>query len=330
MKFRKVVSIRSQALTKYRAVAYVYGVPSTINAAKLTHANYAFGLIINGKVSVNGKDLSKLVSFKSKNPSLKVILSVGGWGAEGFSDAAYSESSRNIFANSCLDIMKTYKLDGIDIDWEYPVSGACKLIKCRPQDKENFTLLLQTIRNKIGKNKILSIAAGAEKFYINNTQINKIINICDYINLMTYDFGDNSHKTYNANLYPTSSAYGSGFSCDQSVKLYIDSGVPPYKINLGIPFYGYYGNKYLSYTSLVKNYINKNGWKRYWDNQAKAAYLKKGTSFITYEDEESIGYKTEYIKSKQLGGAMFWEYNIDYKNTLLNKIWTGLNGTRDT
>ena len=324
MKIRKIIPTHSQILAMYKVIGYTYGTPNTINSTELTHVNYAFGSIIKGTVVIsNGKDLSKLVSFKSSNPNLKVLLSVGGWGADGFSDAAYTKYSRNTFASSCLDIILDNELDGIDLDWEYPVSGACNLIKCRPQDKENYTLLLETIRNKIGCNKILSIAAGADPFYVRNTEMNKIADICDYINLMTYNFG---YYTHDANLYPTSSGYGPGLSCDESVNLFIEAGVPAYKINLGIPFFGLYGYEYLSYEALVKNYINKNGWKRYWDDEAKATYLKNDSSFISYEDEVSISYKTDYIKSKGLGGAMFWEYNQDYNGILLNRLWAGLNG----
>ena len=323
MKIRKIVPMYSETVTAYNVIAYVYGTPSTMDVAKLTHVNYAFGNIVDGEVQVsNGQDLSKRVLFRSYNPNLKVILSVGGWGADGFSDAAYSEFSRNTFANSCLDVLNTYKLNGIDIDWEYPVNGACDLIKCRAQDKQNFTLLLQTIRDKIGMIKILSIAAGVGQSYVNNTEMSKIATLCDYINLMTYDFG---YGTHNANLYPTSSVYGPGLSCYESVNILINVGVPTTKINLGIPFFGRYGDKYLSYGTLINNYINKNGWTRYWDNQAKAAYLKNDNKFISYEDEQTINYKTDYIKSKALGGAMFWEYNQDYNGILLNELWTGLN-----
>lgn len=322
MKNKRIAPIYYQTSPVYKIIAYVYGTPNTMNASELTHANYAFASIVNGNVFVsNGEDLSRLVSFKSNNPNLKVILSVGGWGADGFSDAAYSEVSRNTFASSCLKVLDNYNLDGIDLDWEYPVSGACDLIKCRPEDKKNFSLLLEAVRNKIGCCKILSIAAGADQSYVNNIEITKVANICDYINLMTYNFG---YTTHNANLYPTFSAYSPGFSCDESINIFIKAGVPAFKINLGIPFFGYYDHEYLSYEKLIKNYINKNGWIRYWDNEAKAAYLKKNNSFLTYEDEESINYKTDYIKSKGLGGAMFWEYNQDYNGLLLNKLWTDL------
>ncbi|AGX44706.1 glycoside hydrolase family 18 protein [Clostridium saccharobutylicum] len=318
---RKFCSGRNDA--KYRVIAYVYGTPSTMNVSELTHANYAFGHIVNNKVFIsNGDEVLRLVSFKAYNPDLKVIISIGGWGADGFSDVAYSVESREAFANSCLNILNIYGVDGIDIDWEYPVSGACGLIKCRPEDKYNFTFLLQSIRDKIGNNKILSVAAGADKFYINNVEINKIVDICNYINLMTYDFGQGTH---NSNLYHTSSGYDPGISCDESVNMYLNAGVPANKINLGIPFFGYYNNHSLSYFTLVNEYINKNGWTRYWDDEAKASYLKNNSSFITYEDEESIKYKADYIKSKGLGGAMFWEYNQDYMDMLLNSLWTDLN-----
>lgn len=323
MKITKISPIYFEAAVRYNVIGYVYGTPLTMNVKELTHVNYAFGNIVNGKVSIsNNTDLTRLISFKINNPNLKVILSIGGWGAEGFSDAAYSEVSRSIFSDSCLDIINAYNLDGIDLDWEYPVSGACNLIKCRPEDKQNFTLLLHAIRNKIGTFKILSIAAGAQQFYVNNTEMNKVAAICDYINLMTYSFG---HYIYDANLYPTPYPYGSSFSCDESVNIFIKAGVSPHKINLGIPFFGYYGDEYLSYKTIVNNYINKNGWTRYWDDLAKASYLKNNSSFITYEDEASICYKADYIKLRELGGAMFWEYNLDYNDLLLNRIWTCLN-----
>ena len=73
---------------------------------------------------------------------------------------------------------------------------------------------------------------------------------------------------------------------------------------------------------LETNYINKNGYTRYWNDIAKVPYLYNATNkrFISYDDAESIGYKTAYIKSKGLGGAMFWELSGDRNKTLQNKL----------
>lgn len=318
-----IYTIKTASASSYKVIGYVYGTPSNVNAQKLTHVNYAFGLINNGQVTVaNPSDLTALVALKASNPNLKIVLAIGGWGADGFSDAALTESSRNTFAESCLQWVNDYNLDGIDIDWEYPVNGGWGTISCRPEDKQNFTLLLQAIRNKIGTGKILSIAGGAGQEFVTNTELSSIATICDYINIMTYDYGAYAH---NANLY-SSSSYNSGISSDSAVQNYIASGVPAAKINLGVPFYGRYGSAWPTFAELTQNYINQNGWVRYWDDQAKACYLLKNGEFITYDDVETFGYKTAYIKANNLGGVMFWQYNQDYQETLLSKLWTDLGG----
>lgn len=313
----------ASAAPDYKVVGYVYGTPGNIDATRLTHINYAFASIVNGQVYVaNPGDLSRLVSLKSVNPNLKVLLAVGGWGAEGFSDAALTEASRTAFANSCLSAINNNNLDGIDLDWEYPVNGGWGVIKGRPEDKQNFTLLLNKIRSTIGAGKLLTIAGGAGMEYVNNTELNKIANICDFINIMTYDFGSSTH---NANLYNTNT-YSPGISADSAVRSYISSGVPASKIVLGVPFYGRTGGSWPTYDELVNNYINKNGWVRHWDDQAKACYLLRQGEFLTYDDVETFGHKTAYIKQNGLGGVMFWQYKQDSSGTLLGKLWSDLNG----
>ena len=67
---------------------------------------------------------------------------------------------------------------------------------------------------------------------------------------------------------------------------------------------------------------NKNGFIKYWDDVAKAPYLFNPQTkvFITYDDERSIREKCAYIKKNNLAGAMFWEYNDDKKEYLLDVI----------
>ena len=119
------------------------------------------------------------------------------------------------------------------------------------------------------------------------------------------------------------------------------AGIPPEKIILGTAFYGYgwsgvtniNNGRYqaaagecrsYTYQELAQNYINRNGFLRYWDDRAKAPYLWNGNTFITYEDEESLAYRTIYVRANQLGGIMIWEYCHDLDGTLLNKIYQEL------
>ena len=56
---------------------------------RITHLNIAFGLIRDNVVTVDHLQyLDRIAVYKRINPQLKVILSIGGWGADGFSQAA--------------------------------------------------------------------------------------------------------------------------------------------------------------------------------------------------------------------------------------------------
>ena len=85
--------------------------------------------------------------MKIKYPHLKTLISVGGWGgSRRFSDVALTDASRATFAASCVEFVAANGLDGIDIDWEFPVAGGARGNARRPEDKANFTKLLATLR----------------------------------------------------------------------------------------------------------------------------------------------------------------------------------------
>jgi chitinase len=78
------------------------------------------------------------------------------------------------------------------------------------------------------------------------------------------------------------------------------------------------------FTELAAEYIDRNGFVRYWDEEAKAPYLFDGQTFISYDDEMSIRYKCDYVKAQELAGVMFWEYGCDRTHRLLDALYQGL------
>jgi chitinase len=82
----------------------------------------------------------------------------------------------------------------------------------------------------------------------------------------------------------------------------------------------------LNYSHLASDVIGRDGFVRYWDVDAQAPYLWNAERriFITYEDPESLGRKTQYIRAHGLAGAMFWEYNSDLSGALLDALNRGL------
>lgn len=337
--------------------AYSSYTPDKIDASKLTHINYAFANIGSdlkialGYPDIDPANFSKLNALKQNYPSLKTLISIGGWTWSGkFSDVALTEESRAVFADSCVDFILKYGFDGIDIDWEYPVGGGLSTNIKRLEDKQNFTLLLKKIREKLstqssidGKSYLLTFAGACGSWYLNNTELGIIQQYVDYANIMTYDIHGtwDTYTDFNAPLYNstiTSPQYK--WSVDSGVNAWLKTGFPAEKIVLGVPFYGniynsvrnynnglyqtFTGGASISYASIVTKYLNTLGFVRYFSTESMVPWLFNGSTFISYEDEISIDYKAQYIKAKGLAGAMIWELSQDSNNVLLNSLHNGL------
>ena len=306
---------------------YVLGNPQNVDAQLLDVVIYAFVEINpDGTLYVPSPTyLRQLVQLKLEKPELQVIAAIGGWGTDGFSDAAATPASRYNFARQARDLVNQYGLDGIDIDWEYPGSSAAG-IKSSPQDRENFTLLLTALRDVLGNNAWLSVAGTGDSAYIRNSaEIANIAPLINYFNLMSYDFTagetDENGRKHQANLYPSDLSLP-GYSIDDMVNNLIESGMPSEKILLGVPFYGRLGATITkSYDELRKNYINKNGYEVAFDKQAQVPYLVKNRKFVmSYDDALSIFLNGQYVLRNCLGGIFSWTSTYDQANILAKSM----------
>ena len=163
----------------------------------LTVINIAFGLIRDGEVVWDAKDARDgMVSIRKSNPELKIVLSVGGWGADGFSQSARTKEGRERFAASALAIVKEYGLDGIDIDWEYPGTSLAGIASDR-SDKENYKLLLAELRKTLDayrEGMLVTTAVGGDVYFALQTDMNlpasEILSTYVYrIGLLNGDYG---------------------------------------------------------------------------------------------------------------------------------------------
>jgi chitinase len=298
----------------------------------------------------------EVAKLKEKYPHLKVNVSVGGFGADGFSDMANDPSLRAAFIVNVCKWLEEHNLDGIDIDWEYPVGPEWgQEIKSRPADKQNYIALLQDLRNaldelgaKNGKRYGLSTAVPASGWFPKANDVKAAARIVDSLKLMSYDYygGWNSTTGHHTNLSnnPHDPAWG-GWSTEQALDEYLWAGVPPAKIMLGIGFYGHAWQgvetgPYEDTPGLFQSYksvpntppfvegtiswteIKKlmQSYKRSWDDMAQAPYLYNGDIWISYTDQEQIKLLTDFAKEKKLGGVFVWEYCHDINAELMKAL----------
>ncbi len=255
--------------------------PTDIPWTKLTHINYAFAEMKyqNGKWriqstdpwadhEVNGNGQIGMINELKRKYGVKTLISVGGWTRSGrFSEMARTDKGRTSFAEDCVRFIRQYKFDGVDIDWEYPgyVRKPDPSMKgdegCpgRPEDKKNFTLLLQKLREVLDragsqdkKKYYLTIAAPGAYDKIEGPtggqEPDKYHQYLDWINIMTYDFhgGWDNITAHHTALYssPKDPFITSPinikkmYNSNAIIKYFKDKyRIPASKINLGAAFY---------------------------------------------------------------------------------------------
>ncbi len=330
--------------------------PSLEEVRNFTHINVGHVRFVdkdNGVgIEIDSKTVplvQKFVAYKAQYPELKVKLQMGGWGknADGWSQMARDPQKRKAFVDECVNICNTYGVDGFDIDWEYPTYAAKDgdhVNGASPADWENFVTLFKEMREAM-PDKILSYAASDSGKYTDNYGVLPYI---DYINVMTYDEGNPPY--HNSPLY-RSSITGSRCASEAIDDIFHgQQGIPYQMMNFGLAFYGHgdgyklkTGNRYPSSVDYSKlddiffkgtcdGYDVKGVNYRIWDDVAKVPYLADalGKMYASYEDIESINAKVEYLKSRNMLGAMIWEYrHDDDEGTLRHAVKHAMDGNPD-
>lgn len=246
-------------------VGYFYGldhhnqisnIPASVSAVLYAFVNVSStGECVSADSSSSAEqaNFAGLRQLKAQQPNLKTLISVGGYGLSTyFSDAALTADSRHHFAQTCVAFMKQNGFDGIDIDWELPVSGGKPGNHHNPADKQNYTLLLAELRSQLdaqgaseAQHYLLSIAAPIGPSEYKNLELSNLGQYLDWFNLEAYAFYTASSPltNFNAPLYPsaadpTPDPKRSSLNGDAAVQAYLAAGIPASQLVLGLPFYG--------------------------------------------------------------------------------------------
>ncbi|MBD0260640.1 MAG: hypothetical protein ICV83_33395, partial [Cytophagales bacterium] len=265
------------------------GTAQEIEYDKLSHVIYAFirPTTTGGLTAVeNPQKLQDIVALAHAQ-GVKVLMAVGGWSDlnnADFQSTAANASYRTAFINNLVSLVNTYDLDGVDIDWEYPVDGA---------DPANFTTLMDELGTAMhARGKLLTAAVAAYGYYANGIQTAVFADV-DFLNLMVYDGGDGAaHSPYSM--------------AGQSLDYWLGRGLPASKAVVGVPFYG------------------RPTWKSYRQLVAEGANpIQDVFNGVYYNGTATIKQKAELAKQRA-SGIMIWELSQDTHdaNSLLRAINT--------
>lgn len=331
----------------FKIIGYYAGNKENIDKyqlEKLTHIIYSFVHLDGNNLKIdNDKDeatIKHIVGLKKDYPNLKVMIALGGWGGcYSCSDVFSTIKGIEEFALSAKNLLEKHQLDGLDLDWEYPAIEGVPGHPFIPEDKHNFTLLIQELRKQFGNDYKLSFAAGGFNEYLEKSiEWELVMPLVDWVNLMSYDLV-NGYSKVTGHHTPLYSRIGQKVSVESGVN-YLDSlNIPLKKIVIGAAFYGrmwknvddinhgfFQPGEYsgaASYQSICERFPEDDGYIEFFDSTASAYYRYNSDKkfFITYDNHQSIKAKTKYAMTKKLGGIMFWQLAEDKaENGLLDSI----------
>ncbi|MCF7802563.1 MAG: glycoside hydrolase family 18 protein [Candidatus Marinimicrobia bacterium] len=291
--------------------------------------------------------LSEIKKYKNMSPSrinavvtaahsndIGVFMSIGGWGNyKDFHTAIQPQNRQNLIDNLTF-LVKRWHLDGIDLDME-PI---------KDQDVKNYSAFvrelsgaLQQLPSPVYKRPLLSTATSWQPEMFADLQ-----KYFDQINLMTYDYSgawDGWVTWHNSPIYNGGKSFPMRRkklpSLNSQVQEFLEAGVTPGKLGIGIDFYGYIwkgvskpGEGWMinapdvednvPYHKIMKDYFRDGSYN--WDDSAQASYLslkKNGQDlFVSYDDEQAIEAKVQYAREHDLGGVFIWELSAGYRKTL--------------
>ena len=322
---------------------------------------------------------NQLKEIKALNPHVKALISLGGWTwSKNFSKVAASDASRKSFVSSCIDLYISGNLpvidgkggpgaaagvfDGIDIDWEWPGSnnGLNGNHVDTVNDRENFRLLLAEFRTQLdvrgaqnGKDYLLSAFLPANPVDIAAGGWNdpRIFQSLDYGNVQGYDLHgtwDPALTGHQGNLFDDpkdTRAASSQFSVDKAIKAYVDAGIAPEQLGMGLAMFGrgWTGASQAepwgpaagagpgTWEPGMEDYDKlKNLGASYYDENVGASWRYDGNQWWSLDDAQSVSAKADYVRSKGLGGVMWWDTSGDRDGDLpaaaFAKLGTGTSG----
>lgn len=318
---------------------------SDIDSTLFTHLICAFAnldtqtnqLVISSANTPSFSSFTKTVQLK--NPSVKTLLSIGGGNvaSETFASMASQSSSRKTFIDSSIKLARSYDFHGLDLDWEHQTMTSEMTFLNLLLDE--WRAAVDTEATDSGLPKLILTAAVPFTPLINSIvyPTASLSRNLDWINVMAYDFYAPDRASASGATHSHAALYDSSsdVSASYGIEKWIEGGVSSKKIVIGFPFYGYAwlltnpnnhgllapangpdlsvggSDGSIGYNKIKMLIIGQKGATTVFNDTIVADYCYVGTSWIGYDDVQTISTKISYAKGKGLLGYFAWHVGSD-------------------
>lgn len=307
---------------------------------KLTHAVFAYmEMTWEGDVDFESEKRSRrFANFndraKKTKTDLKVMISIGGKdNSNHFASVAVDKPKRTNFISSVASKLKEHNIDGVNLYWE----------NASENEKWKYITLLKDLKQQLqdfgnvnNRHYIISVtipsvnADHKEMAY----DVDQLLEFVDFINVLSMDYDGSRPKK----VGPIAPLYSkNNFNVDSTMRYYVCKTGKPEMFNIVVPFFVRLWNNVTEtgnndYKSsqlnrdISKWTLEEEEHKQpsiQWDDVRKSSYVydQNTKTWMTFETEQSIESKIDYVSKMNLGGVWIWSVDMDSaENSLLNEL----------
>jgi len=283
-------------------------------------------------------NLGQFRKLKEAGKKFNLTLSLGGWSWSRYFSRAVNPSNRTTLVNNIISMVTKYPIFcGISLDWEYftndNINHGNQGNESRDQDCINLIETIKLLKfrlESIGKKHYkISVCCSANPQMIVLSDLFNVCKVADELHVMTYDFSDyNFSRPISSHHTNLKKCDYSNFSIEETVDALLKAGIKSTAIFIGVAFYsrgfggtegpGKLATKPSSDTSWESGIVDYKalplpGATEYWDKNCMAPFSYDPVKKIynSYDNVNSVFYKSKYVLEKNLGGILVWESSGD-------------------
>lgn len=317
----------------------------------LTHLCHAFLRVdAEGELVTTDAMPNPALTADGRKAGVPVLVTVGGGvTVRGLEKLAGEEGGLATLADGVVEVVRTGRYAGVDLDWEFPRNEATRAAHAQ------LLALLRTRLDAAARQTdrpapyLLTTTVSASDDFGRWIDAARVAATVDWVHVMAYDMAGSWSQVaaHHAPLFPSpDDPQREWRSVSGAMRYWESRGVPKTKLVMGVPLYGRSMPASALFEPLSESLADKHGapafaqvrrlagegWSAEWDRTARAPWLRKPTAeraadaspltplddatadlpqIITYDDRNSVDAKARWAREQGYRGLFFWAVHQD-------------------
>jgi len=327
---------RTRAVTKkvfgyhpYWASASAYLSYDYASLSSIGYFSYDVDTATGGYITTNKWMTTPIISYAHER-GVKVVLVVTNFGSAENKAILSDTSKQNVLISTLVTLLIARAGDGVDIDFEgVPAAQRANLVSFMRALSKRIKAALPAAE--------ISMATPAVD-WSGAWDLAALAAVCDHLFLMGYNYYWSGSSTAG----PVSALEGESYNETRSVTTYVNAGVPPEKLILGVAWYGYdwpvvsqarkaatAGSGSSGTYAVLEAKAQQYG--KQWDAVSKSPWFsyQSGSQWrqAWYDDSLSLSHKYAMAKAKNLAGIGMWALSYEGRRP---ELWQGIRASFST